>query len=135
MKLVFENPYVSIFFDAENSILVDVWLTNSKPINEETFKDIMYVCRNLMQENQIKYSLTDTLYFDFPATPEIQDWVVENITKPTAKNFSLCKQAFIMPIELISSLGIEQFADENNEKVTKTAYFSDIASARKWLLS
>jgi hypothetical protein len=135
MEVVFENPYVSISFDAENSILVDIWLANSKPMSEETFKEIMYVWRDLMQKNQVKYSLTDTLHFDFPLTPEIQDWIVENINGPTFKNFSFCRQAFIMPIEFISGLGIEQFTDENNKKSAITAHFSDIDSARKWLLS
>ncbi|TAG93701.1 MAG: hypothetical protein EAZ07_10575 [Cytophagales bacterium] len=135
MELVFENLYVSISLDAENSILADTWLTNSSSMSEEIFKDIMYVWRDIMQKNQIKYAFTDTLRFDFPLTPEIQDWVVENISGQLFKNFSFHKHAFIMPAEFIAGLGIEQLTDENNKKSAENAYFSDIASARKWLLS
>ncbi|TAF32746.1 MAG: hypothetical protein EAZ57_07395 [Cytophagales bacterium] len=111
------------------------WIFGACAMSEEAFKQIMYVWRDLMQENQVKYSLTDTLHFNFPLTPEIQNWIVENITEPLFKNFSFRKHAFVTPIEFVSSLGIEQLTDENNSKGINEAYFSDIDSARKWLLS
>jgi hypothetical protein len=39
-----------------------------------------------------------------------------------------------MPVEFIANLSIEQFAEESNAGATQTRYFSDMTSARKWLL-
>jgi hypothetical protein len=134
MEIIYQDSFVCASYDASSSVLLDVWTTESDSMSAEEFKKFMFVWRDAMQLHHIKYALTDTLNFKVALTPELQVWIVENITAPTAKNFSFQKQAFIMPVEFIANLSIEQFAEESNAGATQTRYFSDMTSARKWLL-
>ena len=134
MEIIYQDKFVCTSYDASSSVLLDVWTSESQNMSVEEFKKFMYVWRDTMQLHNIKYAPTDTLNFKVALTPELQFWIVENITAPTAKNFAFQKQAFIMPIEFFANLSIEQFAEESNAGATKTRYFSDMTSARKWLL-
>lgn len=134
MEIIYQDKFVSTSYDSANSLLLEVWTTESEHMTEEEFKQYLYVWRNTMQSNNIKYVLTDTLNYRMTLTPELQDWIVENISVPTAKDFAFQKQAFIMPVEFIANLSIEQFTEESNTSATRTRYFSDMTAARKWLL-
>ena len=133
MEILYKDEYVQMTYDQENNMLIDVWTTQSENLSEEGFKGLLINWLGVMKKHQIKNALTDSLNFRVTLSPDLQNWIMENIAKEAHK-FGYQKQALIMPDEFFANLSIELFADEQNSLIT-TQYFSDMTSARKWLLN
>lgn len=133
MEIVYEDEYVQMTYDTDCDLIIDVWTAKSEDLTEEGFKKIMFSWLDLIQQNQISYALTDTLNFRVTLSPELQNWIVENIAKE-ARKYGYHKQAFIMPEDFFANISIELLTDEQ-VGVTTSKYFSNMTSARKWLLN
>lgn len=133
MKVLYQDEYVQMTYDHESNVLIDVWTTKSESLSEDGFKSLLCIWLGFMKQYQIKNALTDTLNFRVALSPDLQNWIVEEIASE-AKKFGYQKQALIMPEEFFANLSIELFSDEQ-KTVVACQYFSDMTAARKWLLN
>ncbi len=135
METVYKDRFVEFFYEAQHTLFFDKWTVETEQMTEEKFKELILLRLHFIQEKYIKLALTDTKEFAYPIHPDLQDWIVENSSK-VEKTYGLQKHAFIMPEDFITNLSVEQFIDEAQEKeMTPSAYFSEAAAARSWLIS
>ncbi len=137
MDSIYKDKYVEIFIGIDRSLIFDVWQEDSINMEEEDFKEIMYVWRDTILRHQICLALTDTRNMNYPVTPDLQDWISGEITNPVYKK-GFEKQAFVMPQAFIQKLVIEQVVDEASivsKNIESSRYFTTIEEAEEWLLS
>ncbi|AFM04437.1 hypothetical protein Fleli_2053 [Bernardetia litoralis DSM 6794] len=133
-KLLYQDEYISITFEEENNLLIDTWNEKSENLSEERFKNLLLKFKEMVEQSNPKYVLTDVSTFMLPMTPELQEWTVNTITVPLSKEKDYSKHGFIMPQEFIANLSIEQFTEETNMNAVITRYFDELKEAKKWLL-
>ncbi|WP_020529724.1 hypothetical protein [Flexithrix dorotheae] len=134
MKTIYKNQFVEVFFDEKNALLIDVWTQKTENLSKEGFKELLLDWKNLAEDHKIRFALTNLKAFALPMTPELQDWTVENITKPLCEKGYYTRHAFVMPEEFIAQLAIEQFAEETDTNASPTRYFGDEEEAKSWVL-
>ncbi len=130
METLYENEFVKMHIEKDKELLIDVWTPKTEHLEQDEFKKILYVFKELVMKHQIKYALTDTSEFLLPIDPILQNWIMENISIPLMKESRYTKHAVVMPMEFIANLSMDQLADENSSSAT----FGNMAEARKWLL-
>jgi|GEM_PF-1374385 len=137
MEIIFENNYIKILYDSTRHFLKDIWSQNSNYENlmEEDFKKILLINKKIAIKKQIKYALTDARKLEFPVTPELQEWAVNEVSLPLKRNFNIKKHTFVMPEEFITSVGIECLIDDFNKSglAAETMCFDNVKDAEKWL--
>ncbi len=69
--------------------------------------------------------------FYFLITPELQEWMAENITK--GSEHLVEKAALVIPSELFVEVSLEQTMDEMETGKLDTAFFDNEQNARDWL--
>jgi len=135
METLYTDEFISISYDAEKDIIIDVWTENTQKLSNDAFKDLLKTWKSFLQKYNVSNAITDLVNFRLAMTPELQIWTLENITIPLAREHKYSKHAFIMPKEFIANLAIEQFTEETNEVAAQTKYFATMTEARKWLLN
>jgi hypothetical protein len=135
METIYEDDYIKISIEPSEKIISDVWTKETQNMSAKKFKEILLIIKEIAEENKLKYILSDARQFLFLITPELQEWTIGNITIPLVQEVNFAKQSFIMPIEFIANLSIEQFTEESNINGIQTKYFADMAEAREWLLN
>jgi hypothetical protein len=131
MKSIYKNEYVEIFLDFSRSLIIDVWTKESENATLEEFKEVLCVWRDTIIDHHLKYALNDTRYFHNLMTPEVQDWITENIYMP-AQQVSLQKNAFVMSQGFIEALSLEQLVEDQNI-IGLVSYFASFEEAESWL--
>lgn len=97
----------------------------------------MIAYRDAVVEHNVKFVLSDSRRSNFIMTPDIQDFIAQEIFPYTVKHLS--KIAFVMPWNLIQKIAMEQMIEEyevkDQNRVLTSRYFRDIEEAKTWLLS
>lgn len=136
MEVLFQNQYATITYDRENNLFLDIWTSETADLSEDDFKDIISSWQQLVVEHQVKLALTDMADFQIPLTPELQDWLVEQVLHPTSKH-AYSKHAFVIPTEFFAHLSLEQIIEDGNENAhnLQMKYFEDLEEGKGWLLA
>lgn len=132
-EFIFEDRFVRMYLDKEQSILLDVWKEETSNMTEEDFKNSLYRWKDLMIEHQISFAITDAKTFNFTISLEFQEWLIEVIMKGIAKETSFLGQAMILPSSFIENISTQLFTDESNLKAVPTKEFPDIEQSLKWI--
>ncbi len=130
---VYENTYLLISFFEKENLLEMEWLPKTKNMSIEEYKENSMLFLRFCKQFRPKYLISDLRNLFFPISPEVQDWVHENIFSELLAGY-LHKLAALMSTEFITQLSIEQMIDENNLAQQFTTFFDDKEKARKWLL-
>jgi len=139
MELLFENDFINIFHDSFKQFLKGVWNEHATfdELGEDGFKETLLIWKRLAIENNIKYTLLDSVEFELPVTPELTNWVIQEINTPLKEQVGHKKQAHLMPKDFMANLGMEIFADVSchNDLVADTQCFATLEEAEDWLFS
>ena len=77
--------------------------------------------------------LGDMVDFNFTITPQIQEWLNENLF-PVYQEIGFKKIAILLSKGFFQSLSIQQAMQEENANSFQTSYFDDAVKAQEWLL-
>ncbi|TAF66281.1 MAG: hypothetical protein EAZ55_06555 [Cytophagales bacterium] len=130
-ELVFQNKYITVYYQAQQRILEVTW-TDDGTMNEESYKEAMLAILQTNNQYQPLYSLADTRQFLYSISPEVQTWINENIFT-NSENRIIQKYAFVVPTNIFSLVSIQQTMEEGDRE-EKTKYFKSTEEALQWLL-
>ncbi len=121
--IIHEHNLQIIDFKANNFLFIVRWTALTKKMTADNFKEQFMAYLKYLLKYTPKFVLFDMKEFDFPITPELQNWIDKEITSHEKK---ICqKQAILMPTELIAELGIAQTLDEDNNKSMNIQIFDN----------
>jgi hypothetical protein len=129
---LYQSKYQQIFFEQEEGIMHNLWLSDSFTMPPKGYKDELLKLVQLIETKQATKQLINTLDFQFTIDIELQDWTDEYITKKN-KEAGVRKVAFIIAEEIFSQMSIEQTMDGDEGKIMDVRYFTSEQEAREWL--
>ncbi|WP_299460084.1 hypothetical protein [uncultured Microscilla sp.] len=130
--VLYEDTHLKSTFFATKKYILNYW-TGSGFLTDDLFKEGMTGVAKAALEHDAKGILVNTLKFDFPISPELQQWYNENIV-PMHLSAGITRMAFLLPDDFYAQLSIEQTMAEQQAKAQVTQYFNDYAEAEQWLI-
>lgn len=132
MEKLFEGSSVQLFFDAEKSMIVLKWLSQTTHWKNEDFVRENLNIVNFVARCKPTYLLSLSTNFLYIINPDEQLWLVSNVFEPHYKN-GVKKMALIISKDFLSGLSIEQLIDETT--IVPVGLFENQEEAEKWLFS
>lgn len=129
---LYQSKYQQIFFEQEEGIMHNVWLSDSFTMSPQNYKEELLKLVQLIEEQNATKQLINTLNFQFTIDIELQEWTDEYITKKN-KEAGIRKVAFIIAEEIFSQMSIEQTMDGDEGKIMDVRYFTSEQEASEWL--
>ncbi|MDX2302691.1 MAG: hypothetical protein NW226_07815 [Microscillaceae bacterium] len=133
MELLYQSNYFTISYDLDNRLFHYIFNENTSLMTDEEYVGELKVFTDFVSLHKPKKVLGDMIDFKFTISPEIQEWVNDNLFK-VYREIDFEKIAILLSREYIASLSIEQTMEEDKTNSFKSRYFDDINAARKWLL-
>lgn len=135
METLFDDKYNKVLFDKAISLHYNINKAATIYMSEEQFKTLLFKWKTSVFNTQPRLILVDNRALQFPVSPDLQLWTVENISTPVLEMPVVEKFCFVMPEEFISNLSIAQLTGEANIKTgkNKIRYFSNLEEAKAWL--
>ncbi len=128
---VFKNEKLEIDFDLDTQLME---ITRFQEKNNEEYKETVRLMAAKIEKHRPKKILVNTLNFDFPIPPELQDWAVKLLAEQVIK-INVEKVAYVMPQDFIANLAMEDIMHKAKQFNLNIRYFSNYDEAKKWLLS
>lgn len=129
---IYESNYLQIDSVDEQHLLELTWLPATTDMTSEEYKDEHINLLKFMLEQKTKRVLGNIKQLGFVVSPEVQEWMNENIFAPVIeKGFN--KLAIVMSTEFLAQLSIEQAMEEEVGQKIITKYFDDKEEAREWI--
>lgn len=110
-KEVFRNAFVYFEFDEQSRVFYAVYLPETKKLNDDLFKHIVYEQLKYVSHYQPTYYLDNALELNYPVSPSLQTWSIELIV-PKWIGIGVRKYAQVVPKDFIVNLSMEQVVDE-----------------------
>ncbi len=146
MELVYQDKYVTRYYYPEYQILAEYWSDTTLKMSDEEFilaeKEfenafILYKPRKLLSQLQ---------KFQYPITPEIQDWIKETVAKTSVENGVRFKADVFNKTDIsnaenfdgldINQMSVEQLMDDVIETMSmEYKAFDNEEEAMQWLIS
>lgn len=130
---VYQSPYLQINLYLEDSLIELIWLPATLDITTEEYKHEHVELLKVVLEHKIAKVLANTKDLGVVITPEVQEWMNENIFLPAMEN-GFNKIAIIVSTEFFTQLSIEQAMEEEVGQKIKTGYFDNREDAKEWIL-
>jgi len=135
MQKIFENEFVTTYFDANTQMAKNIWKEQSQDLTDIQFKDLF----SRLQPTIFSYAATrlmiDVRLFKFVIEPDLQEWTTEYVLVNYAKN-GVTKIATILPSSIFERVSLQQtFNEETVKKHLKRKQFDDEQRAQEWLLA
>ncbi|EAY31966.1 hypothetical protein [Microscilla marina] len=131
--VLYEDTHLKSTFFTTKKYILNYW-TGSGFLTDELFKEGMTGVAKAALEHDAKGILVNTLKFDLPISPELQQWYNENIV-PMHLAAGITRMAFLLTDDFYAQLSIEQTMAEQQAKAQVTQYFNDYAKAEQWLMA
>jgi hypothetical protein len=140
MKTAFENRFVKILTDEENSYSEMIFFPESEEMSDEDYKLFYTEFLNIKHVGgQFKFlrHFVDMRNFAFTISPDLQTWIATS-SKGKTDNNQKAKYAILMSNDYLSHLSLEQSLEEirdagNTDFITR--YFATAENAKEWLFS
>lgn len=135
MKTLYQSKHLIVKYDEQNSILENSWF-DSNMMSEEVYKKELIKHTDFAVEYRPKNYLINSPDFAFSVSPELQEWIVNNIF-PRSMHSDAKKMAIIVAKDIFAQVSIEQTIDDASDALGKlnTRYFDVVEDAMKWLKS
>ena len=131
--IVSENKFAVHIVHIYESLLEQKWLDASIEMTDEAYKAEMHTYLKTVEQFKLKHALINSKKFGYAITPNIQTWVDQEIA--TKANKIVEKIAFVVPVDIMSEISIQQTMEEAEAvKYKKIAYFDNSQKALEWLL-
>lgn len=131
------SKFHQIRYNKTNKTLTNNWLSHSEFMTKAQYQDEITCWFELYNKYLPEYLFTDSCYFYFPISPDLQLWNSSLINK--LENRILKKWAILISHDFFSQLSIEQTINESNDAIgsfgTTIQYFEDETEAKEWLFS
>ena len=134
MERLFASENIQIDLDGQNSLIIARMVTPDYITENELFESLKFLSR-YVEQYKPKRVLIDTKEVFFPITSEVSNWITSNITPKFLENH-VEKVAYVLPNDVLSRTGVEQFIEELFGKVKEISrmIFDDTQKAMDWLL-
>jgi 6-pyruvoyl-tetrahydropterin synthase len=134
LEQIYKSPNLIIEYDPENKMIITTWIVKDLNFTTEDFKRELMHYLDAVQGREVHSFLIDTREYNFPLTPEISQWIIENIT-PKLEQAGVKKFAYVLPKEFVSRIGVELLIDEaQKESKIIRRFFEDYDQAKQWLI-
>lgn len=130
--VLYQSEFVEIIYEAQNSLIIDKFLSNSENMEDEDFKKDMMAFVELCEKHKPSRELVHLLEMRYTIAPAMQQWM-NTVIFPHYENI-IKRMAFLVPTELIAQLSVEQTMEEEAGQKFLQKYFDSEADARSWLL-
>ncbi|NJL11628.1 MAG: STAS/SEC14 domain-containing protein [Microscillaceae bacterium] len=127
-----KSKYFQVCWEAPQELFYYVFNEQTSDMCAEEYIDELRAFIRLVKKYQPRYVLGDMVDFGFVITPDIQEWVNENLFT-VYQEIGFKKIAILMSKEFVASLSIEQTMEENRSNSFQTAFFENEKMARAWL--
>lgn len=124
--------YQECFWDKENKILNFVWLSTTKDLDDEVFKNEIKEAGEWVKKYSPDYILLDSQNLQYVITPNLQEWMNE-ILVPIYIGVGVKKLAVLVSGDLFTKISVEQTIEELPELPFAFRYFQDEKEMRTWL--
>ncbi|EAY25973.1 hypothetical protein [Microscilla marina] len=135
METLLKDKFNDILFDQKLSLHYNTNKSETLHMSESEFKTLLLKWRASIFETKPRLVLVDNRELQYPISPELQLWMVENITTPILEMPSVDKFCVIVPQEFISHLSMNQLTEEVNQviKQNPVRHFDNLTEAMAWL--
>lgn len=139
-KLVKESKYVNFFYEEDKEIITAVWLpTTARLYLENEYKEVCLLTVQICEKYKPKYWLVDNRTLLYMITPDIQEWIDQELT-PRFLKAGLQKMAVLHNEDFekpsFENVAMEQLMEEENTKdAWKTQFFTNEEKAYRWFLT
>ncbi|WP_027001750.1 STAS/SEC14 domain-containing protein [Hugenholtzia roseola] len=131
---VYRSHFKDINFDPETKLIEVIWSPESADLDEESYKNDLLAYRKAALENRPTYVLGDMREMRYVVSPELQDWVNEEILPAVFGMGTIERVAFVVSADLIAQLATEQIMEESTGANFNSRYFETREEAIAWLL-
>ncbi len=134
-KIIFESRFAKVFYDLSKKLYSIQYLPETENMYNQEWKDLMYSFKELWNNYETHYMISDDRLRKFGYDPEIQDWTLKLVI-PEWNNLGLKKYVQILPQDLISSLSSEQIDEMGNTRFSpffENAFVQTYDEAIAWL--
>lgn len=132
-KLLHESDYWTIYWHDNAKCLHFIFSSATGDMDVEEYLEELKTYISLTKEYKPLNIYADTREFAFTITPDVQEFIDENILALYSK-IGTEKHAVIVSKDLFASVSVEQTMDENaGDQTFKNEYFDDPEQAEKWL--
>ncbi|MEN8119215.1 MAG: STAS/SEC14 domain-containing protein [Bacteroidota bacterium] len=129
---VFEHSTLSIdYFKDDDFFIVKRFVSDST--DKDEFKKLINEWRATIEKYKPKKQLIDYSEYNFKITPELQQYINDNLMKP-AYEAGIRKVAFLLSHDLFSQMTIEKTMQKNTGHLFEIKYFNNFQKAKDWLL-
>lgn len=140
MKEVYRSIYQTFILFTKESLLVEIWNASSDDMTDELYKQEYLKVREILQPFTDQYDklLIDARKFQYPVSPELQQWHNTNILY-TLGNGQTIQIAIIKSNSPLTQYALEQTLEENklaNNNLEESEYiklFEFGSDATQWL--
>ena len=130
---VYEHSSLSIDFISQDGYFI-VKRTVSNDTDETEFKEVINNWRTTFEKYKPTKQLIDYSEYSFSISPELQQYINENLMKPLYKD-GMRKVAFLLSRDLFAQLSIEKTMQKESGQLFEIKYFDDFDKAKNWLLN
>lgn len=127
----FQNEFQTIEYNADKSLVTQIWKKNSEKLERESFEKEMLELAKFFTELKPKKVLLDMREFFFVVGLKEQAWINENVNSILAEIKS--KSAYIVSPDLFTAVSVEQTLAEDKGQEMPHKFFQNEDEAREWL--
>jgi hypothetical protein len=132
MKLLHNSIYFSIEWNEEKSLFHYIFNASTAQMTKEQYIDELKTFITLVKSYRPKKVFGDMSNFMFTISPDVQEWVNENLF-PVYASIGFKKIAIMLSSDLFAHISIQQTMDEDSTSSFETRYFDNQAEAYQWL--
>lgn len=129
---MFQNRFVQFNLQPEENLLIETWTAETAQMLPFEWKNIHLDLVKAIEKYRPSKLLVHSEYLNFPITPDLQEWIANNIF-PRAATAGLKKIAFVRPSDLFAQVSVEQLMEEDKVQHFTTRFFPNAREARKWI--
>jgi len=140
LEIIIQNEFEETKLDVDLGLLYIFYTEKTDDMTEEDLKKNAIAYRNKLielenlgkiKENNLSF-LVDLRQMKFSIAPNLQTWLDDNISSKISHLHY--KTALLLPKDIFANAGIEQYYEENSNKILDTRSFDDRQEALNWLL-
>ena len=131
---LYRNHYFLVSFEEANELFHYVFFEATELMKPEEYIEELTVFIDLVKKYKPKRVLGDMINFKFVITPDIQEWVNENLFSVYIE-IGFKKIAILLSTSFVEQVSIQQTLEEAESGSFATAYFDDEKTALAWLLN
>lgn len=129
---IYQNDYLRFYYDHHLNSVVLEYGSESEFLTDEAFKEAMQAYATWVEAHRPTRLLLDNRQMKYIISPEMQAWVVENISPRTQ---SIARIAVVVSPDLFAEISTEQGLDDiQKARSLQTRSFQTIEAAIRWLV-